>query len=156
MMFLGPSGLGPWQRPEFDAAVNRCAHDEAFHAIPVLLPGSERPRRGDVAHLGFLIDAPWVEFIKSLDDERAFRELVSGITGIMAPGLDPTRFEGVCPYRGLEAFRPDDAKFFFGRDSLTGWLVSGLRREVMSAQGVRSLVSWAHRAVGNPPPCWRG
>ncbi len=90
-MFLGPSGLGPWQRPEFHAAVNRCARDEAFHVIPVLLPGSERPRRGDVAHLGFLIDAPWVEFIKSLDDERAFRELVSGITGIMAPGLDPTR-----------------------------------------------------------------
>ena len=48
------------------------------------------------------------------------------------------RDENVCPYRGLEAFRPDDAKFFFGRANLMGWLVSALRREVQ-AQGVRFL-----------------
>ena len=115
------------------------ARDEAFPVIPVLLPGTERPRRGDVAHLEFLINASWVEFLKTLDDEQAFRNLVWGITGIKPPPTDGTRYDGVCPYRGLEAFRPEDAKFFFGRENLTGWLVSALRREVRAAQGVRFL-----------------
>jgi hypothetical protein len=112
--------------------------DETFRVIPVLLPGTERPRRGDVAHLEFLINASWVEFLKTLDDEHAFRSLLWGITGIKTVEPDP-RYEGVCPYRGLEAFRPEDAKFFFGRQKLTGWLVSALRREVRAAQGVRFL-----------------
>src|SRR5262249_36011944 len=48
-------------------------------------------------------------------------------------------YENVCPYRGLEAFRPEDDRFFFGRESLTGWLVSAFRRQVRAAQGVRFL-----------------
>jgi WD40 repeat protein len=139
VVFLGPNGLGPWQKQELQIAVDRRARDQAFHVIPVLLPGSERPRRGDVAHLDFLINASWVEFLTTLDDERAFRGLVWGITGTKPPETGATRDEGFCPYRGLETFRPDDAKFFFGRESLTGWLVSALRREVRSAQGVRFL-----------------
>src|SRR5262249_36218455 len=94
---------------------------------------------GDVAHLEFLLNASWVEFLKSLDDERAFRDLVWGITGTKPPGSDERYEEGVCPYRGLEAFGPGDERFFFGRDHLTGWLVSALRREVRAAQGVRFL-----------------
>ena len=139
VVFLGPSGLGPWQKQELQVAIDKRARDEAFHVIPVLLPGAERPRRGDVAHLEFLINASWVEFLKTLDDERAFRSLVWGITGTKPLEPDGTRYEGVCPYRGLEAFGPDDAKFFFGRENLTGWLVSALRREVRAAQGVRLL-----------------
>jgi len=139
VVFLGPNGLGPWQKQELQVAIDKRARDEAFHVVPVLLPGTERPRRGDVAHLEFLINASWVEFLKTLDDERAFRSLVWGITGTKPAPTDQTRYEGVCPYRGLEAFGPDDAKFFFGRANLTGWLVSALRREVRAAQGVRFL-----------------
>ena len=139
VVFLGPNGLGPWQKQELQVAVDKRARDEAFHVIPVLLPGTERPRRGDVAHLEFLINASWVEFLTTLDDERAFRSLVWGITGTKPLEPDATRYEGICPYRGLEAFRPDDAKFFFGRENLTGWLISALRREVRAAQGVRFL-----------------
>ena len=138
VVFLGPSGLGPWQKQELQVAIDKRTRDEAFHVIPVLLPGAERPRRGDVAHLEFLINASWVEFLTTLDDERAFRSLVWGITGTKPLEPDGTRYE-VCPYRGLEAFGPDDAKFFFGRASLTGWLVSALRREVRAAPGVRLL-----------------
>jgi hypothetical protein len=75
-VFLGPNGLGPWQKQELQVAIDRRARDEAFHVIPVLLPGAERPRRGDVAHLEFLINASWVEFLKTLDDEQAFRSLM--------------------------------------------------------------------------------
>jgi hypothetical protein len=139
VVFLGPNGLGPWQKQELQVAIDKRARDEAFHVIPVLLPGVERPRRGDVAHLEFLINASWVEFLKTLDNERAFRSLVWGITGTKPRPPDETRYEGFHPYRGLEAFRPDDAKFFFGRENLTGWLVSALRREVRAAQGVRFL-----------------
>jgi hypothetical protein len=139
VVFLGPSGLGPWQKQELQVAMDKRAREETFHVIPVLLPGTERPRRGDVAHLEFLINASWVEFVKTLDDERAFQKLVWGITGTRAPEPEGLSKEGVCPYRGLESFRPEDASFFFGRDNLTGWLVSALRREVRSAQGVRFL-----------------
>ena len=72
IVFLGPSGLGPWQKEELQVAIDKRARDQAFHVIPVLLPGAERPRRGDVAHLEFLINASWVEFLKTLDDGRAF------------------------------------------------------------------------------------
>ena len=138
VVFLGPSGLGPWQKQELQVAIDTRARDEAFRVIPVLLPGTERPRRGDVAHLEFLINASWVEFLTTLDDEQAFRSLVCGITGTK-PREPDKQYEGICPYRGLEAFRPDDAKFFFGRENLTGWLTSALRREVRAAQGVRFL-----------------
>jgi hypothetical protein len=139
VVFLGPSGLGPWQKEEIQIAIDKRGRDPEFHVIPVLLPGTERPRRGDVAHLEFLINASWVEFLKTLDDERALRSLVWGITGTKPRQPDAARYEGVCPYRGLEPFRPEHAKYFFGRDRLTGWLVSTLRREVRAPQGVRFL-----------------
>ncbi len=66
VVFLGPNGLGPWQKQEVQVAIDKRARDEAFPVIPVLLPGAERPRRGDVAHLEFLINASWVEFLNSL------------------------------------------------------------------------------------------
>ena len=139
-VFLGPSRLGPWQKEEIQVAIGQRVGDPEFHVIPVLLPGAERPRRGDVAHLDFLINGTWVEFARTLDEEQAFNRLVCGIKGLKhdhrrGREIDPNR----CPYRGLEAFRPDDAAFFFGRANLTTWLVSDLRRELRSAQGVRLL-----------------
>jgi hypothetical protein len=139
VVFLGPNGLGPWQKEELQVAIDKRVRDEAFRVIPVLLPGAERPRRGDVAHLEFLLNASWVEFLKTLDDERGFQSLVWGITGNKPQKPDEPYEEGVCPYRGLEAFRPEDARFFFGRENLTGWLVSALRREVRAMHGVRIL-----------------
>jgi WD40 repeat protein len=138
VVFLGPKGLGPWQKQELQVAIDKRAGDQAFRVIPVLLPGTKAPRRGDVAHLDFLINASWV-VIKTLKDDRAFEKLVWGIKGKKLPELDATRYEGVCPYRGLEAFRPEDEQFFFGRVNLTEWLISALRSEVRETQGVRFL-----------------
>jgi len=139
VMFLGPSGLGPWQREELQVAIDRRVRDPEFHVIPVLLPGAERPRRGDVAHLEFLINASWVEFLGTLDDSKQFGRLLWGITGKKPAAEVEPLFHRVCPYRGLEAFGPEDARYLFGRENLTGWLVSALRREVKAAQGVRFL-----------------
>ncbi len=139
VVFLGPRGLGPWQKQEVQVAIDKRAREEEFHVIPVLLPGTERPRRGDVTHLEFLINSSWVEFPKTLDDDRAFRRLVWGISGTEPPDYAEARYERICPYRGLEAFGPDDATLFFGRENLTGWLVSALRREIRATHGVRFL-----------------
>jgi hypothetical protein len=139
VMFLGPSGLGPWQNEELQVAIDTRVRDRDFHVIPVLLPGAERPRRGQVAQLEFLINASWVEFLKTLDDPNEFRRLVWGITGKKPEGPAEFPYQDICPYRGLEAFRREHAKFFFGRESLTGWLVSALRREVRAPQGTRLL-----------------
>jgi tetratricopeptide (TPR) repeat protein len=138
VVFLGPNGVSPWQSEELQVAIDKRTREPDFHVIPVLLPGAERPRRGDVAHLDFLINASWVEFVKTLDDNRVFQKLVWGITGTKRSENQLLR-EEICPYRGLETFRTEDARFFFGRENLTGWLVSALRREIRTAEGVRFL-----------------
>src|SRR5205085_701707 len=51
-----------------------------------------------------------------------------------------------CPYRGLSAFREDDAPFFFGRETDTERLVDAVRRRALvavvgsSGSGKSSLV----------------
>jgi len=139
--FLGPNGVGPWQDQEIQVAIDRRVRDKDFHVVPVLLPGAERPRRKEVAQLQFLINASWVEFQKTTDDSKEFDRLVAAINGVRpsVPAADAQRWEGRRPYRGLQAFGPDDAEFFFGRDNLADWLVSSLRREVQALHGVRLL-----------------
>jgi hypothetical protein len=139
VVFLGPSGLGPWQVGELQVAIGRRVRDRDFHVLPVLLPGAERPRRGEVAHLEFLLNASWVEFLETLDEEGVFRRLLWGITGEKPAEPVVSEDKEVCPYRGLEAFGPDDTRFFFGRENLTGWLVSDLRREIRATRGTRLL-----------------
>jgi hypothetical protein len=79
-IFVGAEGFGPWHRQEMLVALNRGASDSEFPVIPVLLPGFKKP----VEIPDFLAQRTWVEF-PSLDDEDAFRRLVSGIRG-EAPG----------------------------------------------------------------------
>ena len=65
----------------------------------------------------------------------------------IAPGPGPRQvvFEGVCPYRGLQVFRTEDAPFFFGREALTEWLLTMLRPAPNNRQEDR--VSGHHRCV---------
>jgi hypothetical protein len=81
-VFIGPSGLSPWQTEEMRVAINRRVTDtqQRFRVIPVLLPGAKRdslPR--------LLVAGTWVEFRDSLDEPDAFHRLVCGIRGV-APG----------------------------------------------------------------------
>ena len=70
---------------------------------------------------------------------QAFRELVWGIRGTASERPRGATGATECPYRGLEAFGPGDARLFFGREKLTASLVSALRRGVRATQGVRFL-----------------
>ncbi|HYO16288.1 MAG TPA: TIR domain-containing protein [Thermoanaerobaculia bacterium] len=126
---LGPSGTGPWQNEEMRAAINRRVTDRegTFRVIPVLLPGAERGERSRLP--AFLTATTWVEFRDTLDDRRALHRLVCGIRGIEPdPELEGVvAVEGVSPYRGLQFFDVEDARFFFGREALTQWLLDKLR-----------------------------
>src|SRR6202043_2438311 len=55
-VFLGPEGLGPWQREEMSVAINRrvCDSEQRFRVIPVLLPGAKRESLS-----AFLLNTTW-------------------------------------------------------------------------------------------------
>ncbi|MFX1355008.1 MAG: TIR domain-containing protein [Promethearchaeota archaeon] len=126
-VFIGPSGTGPWQNEEMRAAIEQRVADRAFRVIPVLLPGAERGERGRLP--AFLTRTTWVEFRKGLDDANAFDRLVAGIKGKPpGRGRGEVVYDGVCPYRGLQVFEEEHARFFFGREAATEWLVNDLRR----------------------------
>jgi len=127
-VFVGPSGLGPWQNEEMRAAIDQRVADSGrrFRVIPVLLPGAERAERSSLPT--FLAATTWVEFRDALDDADAFHRLVCGIRGVEpGPGPGQAIFEGQCPYRGLRVFDVDDAAFFFGREALIQWLLNAVR-----------------------------
>ena len=126
-VFVGPSGFGPWQNEEMRAALARriSQSDGQFRVIPVLLPGGTREERTRLPT--FLVAATWVEFRKSIDEQDSYHRLKAGIQG-QAPGVEASaKYEGQCPYRGLQAFQPEHAQFFFGREARIEWLLNALR-----------------------------
>ena len=111
---VGPGEMGPWQQREMFSALDRQAKETGFPVIPVLLPGAEPP-------LGFLKQNTWVDFRSSLSDELSLQLLAAAIRGEPPAALLLERqretLATICPYRGLQFFREEDAAFLFGRDA---------------------------------------
>ncbi|MGB1011851.1 MAG: TIR domain-containing protein, partial [Thiolinea sp.] len=130
-VFIGPSGVGPWQDEEMRAAIDRRVSQGNFRVIPVLLPGATRSDHKRSSLPTFLTATTWVEFRDTLGDEDAFHRLLAGIRGI-APGA-VSGGDGFtadeCPYRGLQVFDVEHAPLFFGRRALTEWLLEAIRPE---------------------------
>ena len=82
-VFLGPSGLGPWENEELRSVLDDRVHNGSLRIIPVLLPGANITDNATLPR--FLRRLTWVEFSSGLDDGEAFRRLVAGIRG-EAPG----------------------------------------------------------------------
>jgi len=82
-VFVGPSGVGPWEDAETMTALDRAFRERAHRVIPVLLPGS--PASSQIKLPSFLHLFTWVDFRKGLDDPDALRRLIAGIRG-EAPG----------------------------------------------------------------------
>ncbi|MFT3890546.1 MAG: TIR domain-containing protein [Anaerolineales bacterium] len=82
-VFLGPSGIGPWENEEMRSAISDRVQDKSRRVIPVLLPGA--PDNKDLDLPRFLKRATWVDFRSGLDDKEALYRLYCGITG-QAPG----------------------------------------------------------------------
>lgn len=75
-VFVGQA-LGPWQNEEMRDALDERTRNRDFRVIPVLLPGATKPGTRKLPR--FLRRLTWVDFRNGLDDEDAYRRLVSGI-----------------------------------------------------------------------------
>ena len=143
VVFVGPSGLGPWQNEEMRAAITRRVTDftSAFRVVPVLLPGAQREQRSSLPK--FLVAATWVEFSNgTLDDDDAVHRLICGIQGRQpGPDIGHALFDGQRPYQGLNVFDIDDAKFFFGRDDQVDWMLERLARDFGSIHAENRFLS---------------
>jgi hypothetical protein len=96
----------------------RITLDHAYRHLAQALPASGRPepRRTVSGRAG---DLP-------LTDNRAYRRPAP-----LGRRPDPGRAgDQVCPYRGLEAYGPGDARYFFGRERLTATLLARLADRV--------------------------
>jgi hypothetical protein len=111
-VFLGPEGLGPWQKEEMSVAINRRVYEQRFRAIPVLLPGAKRESLS-----AFLVNTDWVEFRGSIDDSDAFHRLVCGIRGV-APEPGGQNARGSPRTTHNLPFAPNPA--FTGREAQVG------------------------------------
>ncbi|MCP5108465.1 MAG: toll/interleukin-1 receptor domain-containing protein, partial [bacterium] len=127
VVFIGPGGIGPWQNEEMRSAIESRVSDKSIRVVPVLLPGVKRP--GKESRLPrFLRGLTWVEFKDKWDEPEALYRLECGIKG-KEPGKDSGYGEietGICPFRGLEIFREQDRRFFFGREVLEQQLLDKL------------------------------
>jgi energy-coupling factor transporter ATP-binding protein EcfA2 len=117
-VFLGDRDMGRWQLRERAWALDQTTLQNSYKVIPVLLPGAKPP-------LGFLQQQMWIDLRQSEnprlllpDRERKqqLKRLVEAIRGQEVPEKrESSRYQS--PYRGLQAFREEDAGLFFGRDA---------------------------------------
>jgi TPR repeat protein len=111
IVLIGPRGLGNTQQYERELAIVRQSRDPKFSVVPVILPETAADRPFDFLNLLTWIDFSHVAKVSDAPDELA--RLLAAVHGAPSPG-DVVR-EAICPYRGLDAFREEDAAFFFGR-----------------------------------------
>ncbi len=123
-VFIGPQGLGDWERQEIGVAQERATSDPRYRLIPVLLPGLPVPFDESVLP-PFLSLRTWVDLRSGIDDPEAFRRLVQALRPAAATA--DSGAAGTCPYRGLETFDEEHAGLFFGRDAEIQRLVERLK-----------------------------
>jgi tetratricopeptide (TPR) repeat protein len=133
-VFIGAAGIGAWQRPEKELALDRQVQAERtgqrFPVIPVLLPDAEADKV-----TGFLTRNTWIDLRGGLDNTEAtaaLDALARAVTGEV-PTTPTPQPEPLCPYRGLEPFHEDDAPLFFGRDQFAEELLQKVKAQSLIA-----------------------
>ena len=112
-VFIGRD-LGGWQKREMWFALDRQVREEKdgrpFPVIPVLLEGADLTTC-------FLFLNTWLDLRNGLDGAAIIESLDGFERAIKAtgPAAATENVSPVRPYRGLEAFREEDAAFFAGR-----------------------------------------
>ena len=121
VVFLGPHGLGSWQKREMYFSLDRQAQEDGkgnqFHVVPVLIPGAK------IDDYGFISLNSWIDLRDDTFDENRISNLVKSIK------YKPLKLEAdvqtkslICPYRGLSSFRERHSAFYFGREDETNKL----------------------------------
>ena len=129
-VFIGRE-LGGWQKREMWFALDRQVREEkegrAFPVIPVLLQGADLTP-------GFLFLNTWIDLRRGLDDVfttealNAFEQAIKATKPVRYYEDSASRVAehpaaAICPYRGLQIFREEDAAFFVGRKALAKQLL---------------------------------
>jgi formylglycine-generating enzyme required for sulfatase activity len=118
ILLVGEAGVGQWQVPEYDEALDRWVKSPAdFPLIIVLLEGQSVPGLPFVRRLHFVISADPA----SEKDVARLYDAASG--GGTRPG---ELWRYTSPYRGLEAMEEKDSDYFFGRKTETVEVLSAL------------------------------
>jgi energy-coupling factor transporter ATP-binding protein EcfA2 len=109
-ILVGRHGIGNTQQYERQAALIRQTSDKTFPVIPVLMPGCDSPPTG------FLQLLTWVDFSKGLSVLQQADNLQTLLAALRGEAIAASAIRAsICPYRGLEPFREEDAAFFCGR-----------------------------------------
>src|SRR6202050_3565124 len=118
ILLIGPAGIGKWQVPEYDEALDKWVNsDRKFPLIVVLLEGQTAPG------LPFLRQLHW---IVSPDpaSEKDIARIFDAVSGEDTSPGELWRYTS--PYRGLEAMEEKDSDYFFGRKRETVELLTAL------------------------------
>jgi hypothetical protein len=93
----------------------------------VLLPGLEPFEPADLPP--YLATRTWIDLREGPDSERGLRILTHAILGLPAGSGKPLELpDAPCPYRGLEVFGEEDARFYFGREAYVQRLLEKLKQ----------------------------
>ena len=120
ILLIGESGVGKWQVPEYDEALDRWVKSgRTFPLIVVLLEGQTAPG------LPFLRQLHWI-VTPDPASEKDIARIFDAASGRGAQPAELWRYAS--PYRGLEAMEEKDSDYFFGRDAGNGRGARGARR----------------------------
>jgi tetratricopeptide (TPR) repeat protein len=140
-ILVGKHGIGNTQQYERELALVRQTGDAAFPVIPVLMPGCDSPPTG------FLQLLTWVDLSKGTSVLQQSASLATLRAALRCEPTAPSAIRAaICPYRGLEPFREEDAAFFCGRDEAISELVARVQEHSFvavvgsSGSGKSSLV----------------
>ena len=107
ILLIGEHGVGKWQVPEYDEALDRWVKSgRTFPLIVVLLDGQTAPG------LPFLRQLHWI-VTPDPASEKDVARIFDGASGRGA--APPELWRHASPYRGLEAMEEKDSDYFFGR-----------------------------------------
>jgi formylglycine-generating enzyme required for sulfatase activity len=118
ILLIGQAGIGKWQVPEYDEALDKWVKsDRKFPLIVVLLEGQTAPG------LPFLRQLHWIVSPDPACEHDIARTFDAASGEDTRPG---ELWRYTSPYRGLEAMEEKDSDYFFGRKRETVELLSAL------------------------------
>src|SRR5208283_287551 len=127
-VLVGAHGIGNTQQYERELALIRQTGDAAFPVIPVLMPGCDSPPTGFLQLLTWVDLSKGANVLQQPDSLDALRAALGG-QPIAASSIRAS----ICPYRGLEPCREEDAAFFCGRDDAIRELVARVKEHAFTA-----------------------
>ena len=118
ILLIGQAGIGKWQVPEYDEALDKWVKsDRKFPLVVVLLEGQTAPG------LPFLRQLHWI-VSPDLSSEKDIARIFDAVSGGGSSPGELWRYTS--PYRGLEAMKEEDSDYYFGRKRETVEILSAL------------------------------